>query len=78
MLHGEVKVNDYEIAKWTAVNTTEVIDHDVVYKCRVAGRDIQGYPYEHSFTVLHKPSDGPPSLVRSIMQEAITTTFTKG
>lgn len=76
MLHGEIKVNDFVIANWSAENTGEQFLGDTVYKCRVWGRDKRGYPYDESFAVGHDPDRGALVLVWGIMQKA--SLFTTG
>lgn len=76
MIHGEVKVNDISISSWSAENTGQVVAGEVLYECRVWGRDGRGYPYDHQFIFMHSPKGGALALTWGILQKA--TQFTKG
>lgn len=78
MLHGDVKVNDIEIARWTAENTGKTYGDDVVYACTLAGRDANGYPYKTSFGVIHDPGAGPLVLLSGILHKATSILGIKG
>jgi hypothetical protein len=71
MLHGEIKVNNHEIAKWRAVrqttDTNEYNDYDVT----VDYTDMRGYRFRATFVHSHRYYDGALALTGNIMLECI-------
>ena len=75
MLHGEIKVNHNEIANWRAVRVGAHIDDDgkaipgwYIYRCRVKGYDIKGYPYDTGpFLIYHKFDEGSNMLAAKVL-----------
>lgn len=77
MLHGNVKINGYEIMSYQITNEgqlfTETDDSDhTTYNFIVRGMDKGHFPYVYNFTkdVLSKDNHGATTLVAIAMQEA--------
>lgn len=72
MLHGEIKVNDGEIAKWRAVRKEELFNHSdagktFLYECHLEYRNRAGYPMEAAFVVAHAFGDGAVILASKVL-----------
>lgn len=78
MLHGEVKVNDGEIARWTAVRKERVDCGEARngeappffrYECTLWYRNLAGYPMEAAFDVTHRYGDGAVLLAHKVLMQ---------
>lgn len=73
MLHGEIKVNHNEIAKWKAVRKERVFPQPESsmtffrYECTLEYRNTAGYPMEAAFDVVHKYGDGAVLLAQKVL-----------
>lgn len=72
MLHGEIKVNDKEIAYWQAVRQEPLQDERQVstYKCVVAKKLIGGEYRYATFTLTHRYDDGASMLTIRVLTES--------
>lgn len=78
MLHGEIKVNDYEIGHWKAVRVGAVLDSKgyavkdhYIYRCEVRHTDLRGYTRRTGpFLVHHRFSDGAIVLTSQVLAQA--------
>lgn len=81
MLHGEIKVNDGYIGKWSAVRKERTLalpdevdpEHNSTYyryDCHVEYFDMGGYLKFGDFTVTHRYGDGPLMLTAKVLIHA--------
>lgn len=73
MLHGEIKVNNREIGKWSAIRKEPVNPETAIfrYECRVHYRSEQGYLHDvQNFDVYHAYADGALVLTAKVLQAA--------
>lgn len=69
-LHGEIKINYNEIAKWEAVRAgTMGKDSVYIYRCTVNYTDMRGYSHRRRFFVAHNFFDGAVALAGKVMVE---------
>lgn len=76
MLHGEIKVNDNEIARWRAVRKEELFNHSeagqtFLYECHLEYRNRAGYPMEAAFVIAHTFSDGAIFLAQKVLLQGM-------
>jgi hypothetical protein len=75
-LHGEIKVNDWEIGNWEAVRQTKhvySIDEVHTYKCKVFLKQqhvLKRGDVSHEFEVRHRFGDGALVLAEIILRTA--------
>jgi len=70
MLHGEIKVNNFEIVEWVAVRKENHGGDTHRYECRVLGRTVTGEPFRKEFDVYHSYRKGALYLASTILAEA--------
>lgn len=71
MLHGEIKINAHEIAKWKAVRQTWDQNEYNKYDVTVTYTDLGGYKHKATFEHTHKFSDGALVLTGNLMLECV-------
>lgn len=76
MLHGEIKVNNVEIGRWTAVRKEEVgldkANPMYRYECHMDYRNSAGYPMEAAFEVRHNYKDGAVLLASKVLLQGMS------
>lgn len=71
MLHGEIKVNHHEIARWQAANLGKAEGGYTLYRCAVTYIDNAGYKRETGpFLVHHYPEQGALVLTNIVLAQA--------